>query len=415
MKELLGKGWFDGSGISQRDFWTVFTLLFNTFTWFYMLLVIIDQVSISLNLEYSVRTIFYIAVTGSALAGSLIAEDVRRLRFLYSWMVFGIASSFVLALVYSFAPSLTSIVSVPLGLSFGIGMPSCLAYLADQTQTENRGLVSSLILLSSNLIAFPLALIFMTASVTIFSVILVIWRVFGLLSFASLKPKESFPIKEQRRYVSFSSVLQNRQFALYLIPWLMFSFVDRFEKIVFGNYIEPDFYRSLLSLGPMIGSLSILVTGLLCDKIGRKKVLIYGFILLGVAYALIGIAPTMGVSWYLYLALDSVAAGILSLIFHFVVWGDLSQRHMREKYYVVGSIPVFLTEAISLPLAPYIKLIPATSSFSLASFFLFMAVLPLIYAPETLPEKKIQMRQLRGYAEKAKKLREKYLKRNGAG
>jgi hypothetical protein len=39
--------------------------------------------------------------------------------------------------------------------------------------------------------------------------------------------------------------------------------------------------------------------------------------------------------------------------------------------------------------------------FSFASVFLFLAVLPLIYAPETLPEKTMKDRDLKSYIEKA--------------
>jgi len=46
--------------------------------------------------------------------------------------------------------------------------------------------------------------------------------------------------------------------------------------------------------------------------------------------------------------------------------------------------------------------------FSFAAFFLFLAVIPLMYAPETLPEKLIRQKELRRYVEKAKKIREKY-------
>jgi hypothetical protein len=45
---------------------------------------------------------------------------------------------------------------------------------------------------------------------------------------------------------------------------------------------------------------------------------------------------------------------------------------------------------------------------SIASFFLFLAVIPLFYAPETLPEKEIKERELKGYIEKAKKIKEKH-------
>jgi len=48
-----------------------------------------------------------------------------------------------------------------------------------------------------------------------------------------------------------------------------------------------------------------------------------------------------------------------------------------------------------------------TSAFSIASFFLFVAVLPLVYAPETLPEKTMKDRDLKSYIEKAKKIANK--------
>jgi F0F1-type ATP synthase membrane subunit b/b' len=51
---------------------------------------------------------------------------------------------------------------------------------------------------------------------------------------------------------------------------------------------------------------------------------------------------------------------------------------------------------------------PLGTTFSLAAFFLFLAVVPLMYAPETLPEKKVRERELRDYLEKAKKTKEKY-------
>jgi len=87
----------------------------------------------------------------------------------------------------------------------------------------------------------------------------------------------------------------------------------------------------------------------------------------------------------------------------------MSQPGTREKYYVIGEIPFFLTDIMQTLSAPLVMLIPAASAFSLASFFLFLAVFPLLYAPETLPEKKIELRRLRKYVEAAKKVKEKYV------
>jgi hypothetical protein len=56
----------------------------------------------------------------------------------------------------------------------------------------------------------------------------------------------------------------------------------------------------------------------------------------------------------------------------------------------------------------FVEQISLYAAFSLASFFLFVAVMPLMFAPETLPEKKIELRRLRKFAEDAKKAKEKY-------
>jgi hypothetical protein len=52
----------------------------------------------------------------------------------------------------------------------------------------------------------------------------------------------------------------------------------------------------------------------------------------------------------------------------------------------------------------------ANTIFSFASFFLFLAVIPLMFAPETLPENALKERELRSYIEKAKKVRERFTK-----
>jgi MFS family permease len=164
-------------------------------------------------------------------------------------------------------------------------------------------------------------------------------------------------------------------------------------------------------MGPLIGSFSAFIGGLLSDWVGRKRVVLYGFATLGIAYAIMSIAPTTLFSWYFHLTIGSISSGMLLVVFLLILWGDLSQSGTREKYYVMGQTPLFLASLIGPFSAPYVTLIPKTSAFSLAAFFLFIAVLLLLYAPETLPQKKIELRRLRKYVETAKKLEEKYMKK----
>ncbi len=398
----------------RKDLLIAFILLFNAFTWFYMTSVMIDSVLSDLSVTYAedivVWTVYFLSIIGSGLVGSTLSSRISRFNFLYSWMILGVVTSSLFALLNNFMVIHILIISILLGVSFGLGMPSCLAFFASRTPVENRGRISGMIFLATNLSVPPFTLVSGMFSLMMSSIILAAWRGFGLIVFF-LKPKEKIAL-ETKRNISFISVLQNRPFILYFIAWLMFCFIDRFERPVLVHSFG-DFYY--LMIGPIIGSFFALIAGVLSDRIGRKRVILYGFVTLGIAYAAIGIAPDAIVSWYFFITIESIAAGVLWVTFVLILWGDLSQNGTREKYYAIGESPYFLTFVIQFLSVPYVTLIPAYAVFSLASFFLFVAVLPLVYAPETLPEKKIELRRIRKYLEKAKKAKEKHVEKGAEG
>jgi Sec-independent protein translocase protein TatA len=70
-------------------------------------------------------------------------------------------------------------------------------------------------------------------------------------------------------------------------------------------------------------------------------------------------------------------------------------------------MPYLFSNFMRLLLQPILSSIPTAEVFSFASVFLFLAVLPLIYAPETLPEKLMKARDLKSYVENAKKKAQK--------
>jgi len=348
-------------------------------------------------------TIYYLSVVGSGIFGSLLSNKLATLRFFYFWVLLGVLSSLLPIWFNGTNIINTSIISLFLGFSFGLGMPQLLASFADRTSVENRGRSAGIIFLAINLVSPIFIVLIETFDLTRISIISAVWRGFALILFFYFRtPTRTVEI---RKPLSFSSVFQDKAFLLYFVAWLLFCSVDNFEKLVVGGFLEAEFYSSMLMVEAVIGSVFGLVGGWLCDLIGRKRVVIYGFATLGLAYAIISIVPTT-ISWYLYFVIDGVSFGMLWVAFFFVLWGDLSEHGRREMYYAIGGIPYFLTPLIRVIIAPFVML-PAYFAFSLASFFLFVAVLPLLYAPETLPEKKIELRQLRKYVEKAKEVREK--------
>jgi MFS family permease len=405
---MLNARWLAGLGIPKREFFLVFTLLFNAFTWYYMTLVLMEGIPSYLD---AFRSVFYIAAIGSSIAGSILSERFRRLHILYFWMVIGTVVPIQLTMVNAMPIAYIAIIFMLLGISFGLGMPSSLAYLAEYTTVENRGRISAIVFLFVNLSAFPLAIMLALVDIATASIILSVWRGMGLALFVLVKPPEQNHTTMHKR-TPISAPFRDKAFTLYLIPWLMFGIIDTLEKSLLKDFVGADFYRLTYTLTPLIASFSMLIAGFLSDKIGRKRVVMYGFVSLGVAYAIIGTAPMAQLAWDFYLFVEAVSTGILWITFILILWGDLSTHDSREKYYVIGSMPFLVTAAIPLSLVPLSGFLPVNTAFSLASFFLFLAVLPLMYAPETLPQKRIELQRLRGYLEQAKKLAGKHSGKN---
>jgi len=392
-------------GISARPAFASIILISNAFIWysfaFSILKSIINQTSLVM------WSVHFVAAILSAIAGATLTDKTRRrTTFLVVWMVFGIISSLILMYVKSTSTLDVLAISVFFGVSFGFGLPASMAYFADCTSVENRAKLGGLILLVDGLGAFFLG---MTAvnDITLQALTLAIWRGSGLIFFLIVNPSQE--IVEKCRSVSFRSILGQRSFILYLIPWIMFSLVNYLSLPIQFDKLGSSLVNLLGVIESALIGVFAVVGGFLSDIIGRKRITIFGFALLGLGYAILGIYPENLVSWYFYTLVDGVAWGIFSVIFIMTVWGDLSYGASSDKYYALGGLPFFISNFLRLIIGSYIaETISAYAIFSLTAFFLFLAVLPLMFAPETLPEKKIRERELKKYIEKAKKVRGKY-------
>jgi MFS family permease len=152
-----------------------------------------------------------------------------------------------------------------------------------------------------------------------------------------------------------------------------------------------------------------IVGGFFVDSIGRKRIAIAGFTMLGLSSAALGVSSTSLYSLYFASVLEGTAWGFLLVLFILTLWGDLSYSASSDKYYALGVTPFFASKLLELTIGDYIaNNLSASALFPFTAFFLFLAVLPLFYAPETLPEKTVKDRELKSYLEKAKKVKEKY-------
>jgi len=277
-----------------------------------------------------------------------------------------------------------------------------MGYFADFTAIEKRGRFGGVIYFA---IGIGMSLLWMTLIPLIHLaeqlMILAIWRGFALAIFLVLRRKEGY--RKVTKNPSYVAILRRKPLLFFLIPWIMFCLVNSLMRPIF----PPDIVRMSMTIGSIIMGLSALVGGLFSDLVGRKRVVIAGFVMLGVGYAIVGIFLDQ-ISYYVFTIMSSSAGGMFGAVFLMTLWGDLAEDMGPEKYYAIGGLPYLLSGFLQILIAPYIiELIPASATFSFASFFLFLAVLPLSFAPETLPEKVVQERLVRKYIEEAKKAKKK--------
>jgi hypothetical protein len=391
-------------------------MIANAFVWyliaFYGLKVWLSQQNESMTLE--IIGINAGAIVLSGLLGTFIIDKIKnRKRFFYIWLASGIALSIApLGLNVTNMTDL-AIIAILFGAYFGLGMPATMGYHISFTKVEGRAKIGGITFLIIGT-TFALTSFITLDSLIGICLILVVTRLIGLIVFHLAFAKKEEPSKEASK-VKYSSIISNRAFLLYFIPWGMFTLINFLIVPIESKMYPPDSDATvsiLIMIENLVTALIAVISGFVADKLGRKRLLIIGFVMLGIGYACIGLFSVNSADLLfgsiIYTFTDGVAWGIFYVLFLFTIWGDLAQTRRSEKFYLLGALPYLLSYFLQLLFTPYLKdMVDVTTIFSFASVFLFIAVLPLIYAPETLPEKVMKDRDLKSYLDKAQKIANK--------
>jgi MFS family permease len=348
------------------------------------------------------------AIAISGLIGSFIVDKFKKRGiFLYLWLACGIAISIVpLGLNISNINDLT-IISLIFGLYFGIGMPVTMGYHSSFISIGSRAKVGGLTFL---IIGAATTIVgFLTiGSIFITCLILASVRILGLVIFHFMRGKET-PYKETDK-IKYRSIITNKSFILYFFPWLMITLINFMTVPIFNKNTSGDAFTFISPLEGIVYALVAMISGFVADKWGRKRLTIIGFIMLGIGYATIGFtvnSTNLLLGTVIYSLSDGIAWGIFYVLFLLTIWGDLAQNRNSDKFFFLGALPYVSSYFMRILFTPILSTIVPTLVFSFASVFLFLAVLPLIYAPETLPEKLMKDRDLRSYIANAKKKAQK--------
>lgn len=408
---MLRKAFIDKIGTAPKVALVNVILVANALIWYFysfsFLMEVVNGGGFS-NIEIlSVWGVNLFGIAAAALLGtSLIYRVKNRISFIFYWMLIGVFLSLIpIAVNISGFPTLL-IFSTLVGAYFGAGMPACLGYYASSTETGNRSRLAGIIFLTVFLGFFLLGVLGIQGAANN-SLILAASKAIGLVVLFLLKPDEKKISADQK--VSFGVVIRNRSFLLYFGPWCLFLLVNYMAAPIVSQLYPAGFFRFSSLIEQVLSGFVAVACGFFADFIGRKRLTVAGFALLGLGYASLGVLSGNIIGWWFYTVVDGIAWGIFYTIFLITLWGDIAQERSSERYYAIGSLPFLFSNFIRLSLGSYVAAnIQGLSVFSFASLFLFLAVLPLVYAPETLPETNVKQRDLSNYLEKAKRFKEKY-------
>jgi hypothetical protein len=291
------------------------------------------------------------------------------------------------------------------GINFGFGIPLCLGYFASTTDSVNRGKSGGIIFLLMGVGAFLISGI--GDSFLSVCLILAIWRAAGIVALFLVK-RSVTPIPAKTK-IPYKEILGNRTFLLYFIPWSMFLIVNSLSfPINEKNFADvPNLVSFSSNVEFVLAGFSAVIFGFFADSKGRKRLAVIGFVLLGLGYAVLAFTQGNIYGWWFYTFVDGITWGSFVMLFVFALWGDIAEGRSSERIYVIAIVPYLLSSLIRLSLGNYLAdvldEIGFASIFSFFSFFLFIAVLPLVLAPETLSEQTIKNNELKSYIDKAQK------------
>jgi hypothetical protein len=329
----------------------------------------------------------------------------RRLQILSS--ISGLAFGFSLYLPLQGEIGII-IYSIIGGVISGIGIANILAAFLSKTNFNNRGSTSGIFISLIYTILFVFTIL--VNSLRELAIILVVLKIFSI--FLSLRIKEFKLVSESVEYIKTSYRIKFS----FLLVWGIFlisdilaaTFLSFFHSI---GEIPLQYYQILPITSQVLGLATILLGGVLMDIYGRKKMMMFSFAYLGANYALISFSQG---ALYYFTVIDGVAWGILTVLFLLVLWGDVCRPANRTIWIALSlCATVIATPTKIVVLHLLTPSIPAnatfmTQLFPIASLFLFIAVVIILYLPETLPDKIIQKKELDDYINMAKKVKEKY-------
>jgi MFS family permease len=343
----------------------------------------------------------------SAIIGSKISEKVDRRKLLFFWIIAGIGSISLLAVVNGVVLSLFS--CILLGFSIGFGLPSCMALFAEYTVVEERAKVAGAIIFETFImLALAVTLTsFLNLGAKGTILFALVFRSISIIPLAIDSCK-----RENIKARPWGSVFSSRNFVLYLVPWTIFNIIGELDHYVWPKLLVNSVNLAAFDTGIMIQNAGVavfaLVAGFAADRLGRRTPFITSLAVLGISFVLLGLYP-LPETIITYLSVSGLAWSFLMVIYLCIV-GDLSPAGSREKFYAVGfAIPLIVymfVRGVIPSIMPSIMTYGAPPQIlsPILSIILFLSIIPVLQAKETLSEQKKNERKIKEHIDRIGKV-----------
>ena len=385
----------------NRRLFVAAALFASTLAWFYVFhTYLLDSIlripGIDLIYVSIGKLLFYGVAVVSGIGGSLISEITERRRLLFFCVALAFVSTISLTIVESLEFSL--LLSTLLGTCFGLTFPICQALLTESTKVASRGRIAGIVIFVTFVIVVTILLLTTLLELVITDLLILC----AALNATSLIALSTNPVQRQKGpRKAWGELIKSEGFSSYAVPWLIFNVAN--GLLSFGEFSSE--IESIAVLGTAVEFLVTIFTafaaGFLADRNGRKQPMIAGLVVLGIGYAFFGVVASE-VSYIIYLTVEGIAWGLIAVVYLQVILGDISAASgSKERYYALGGLMIpFLTRTVFSVSQELSGLtVPANQLSMVLCIITFLSMIPLLRAPETLPEEMMRERRLKKHVE----------------
>lgn len=196
-----------------------------------------------------------------------------------------------------------------------------------------------------------------------------------------------------------NKVFEKSVIILYMIPWVLFTLIN---TTLAKDYpvITNSSFHILVGLQVIGANSGAILAGFLSDFHGRKIALALSLTLNGASTVIAGIFSSQAAFSAMFFT-SGLAWGMLFVLYFFVIFGDLSNEENSQKIYAIGLVPYFLSVGIGQIYQPFL---PVIVSLMVTCLALFLAIIPIIVAPELLVSDLKEKRKMANYVKRIKKI-----------